>query len=151
MPQSLANVLIHLVFSTKQRRPFLSDPELRDEMHRYLAGIAKNLQCPAIRIGGTEDHVHILARQSRTTTLADWIMELKRASSVWAKTRAQTWDEFQWQAGYGAFSVSQSKASDVERYIAEQEVHHRSQSFQDELRAMLKKHKLEYDERYVWD
>jgi putative transposase len=151
MPQSLANVLIHLVFSTKQRRPFLRDPQLRDEMHRYLAGISKKLHCPAICIGGTGDHVHILARMSRTVALASWVMELKRASSVWAKTRTEEWSRFQWQAGYGAFSVSQSQSDIVDRYIADQEKHHRKQTFQQEFRALLRKHKIEFDERYVWD
>jgi REP element-mobilizing transposase RayT len=151
MPQSLANVLIHLVFSTKQRRPLLADPALRDEMHRYLAGVTKKLQCPAVRVGGVEDHVHILAKQARTITLANWVMELKRASSVWAKVRTEEWKHFQWQAGYGAFSVSQSQGGFVEQYVAEQERHHRRRTYQHEFRKMLEKHGVAYDERYVWD
>jgi len=96
MPQSLANVLVHIVFSTKERRPFLQDPDLRDEMHRYLAGISANLECPAVIVGGATDHVHLLANQSRTIALAEWVKELKRASSLWAKTKTPQWSLFQW-------------------------------------------------------
>lgn len=151
MPQSLANVLVHLVFSTKDRRALLHDAEPRDRMHRYLAGVSAKLDCPAIIVGGTDDHVHLFGAQSRTVTLADWVKELKRASSVWAKTIAPQWSGFQWQAGYGAFSVSESQREHVRRYIASQEAHHRRLSFQEELRILLKKHGLEFDERYVWD
>jgi len=151
MPQSLANLLVHLVFSTKNRQPFLCEPELRDEMHRYLAGISKGMECLPIRVGGADDHVHILARQARTVSLADWIKELKRGSSLWIKTKGVAFAQFHWQGGYAAFSVSQSQSAAVERYIAEQERHHRKMTFQDELREFLKKHKVEYDERYVWD
>jgi len=151
MPQSLANVLVHLVFSTKEREPFLRDLGLREELHRYLGGISKKLDCPPVMIGGTDDHVHILARQGRTISLADWIKELKRASSVWIKTKAPGMESFRWQAGYGASSVSQSQCKAVELYIANQEEHHRTRTFQDEFRMFLKRHKIEYDERYVWD
>jgi REP element-mobilizing transposase RayT len=151
MPQSLANVLIHLVFSTKDRRPALSNCPLRDQMHRYLAGVAANLDCPAIVVGGAEDHVHLLGRQSRTITLADWVKELKRASSLWAKTKDCQWSLFQWQAGYGAFSVSQSQSARVQRYIEAQEEHHRRVSFQDELRELFHRHGVAFDEKYVWD
>ncbi|HLA83921.1 MAG TPA: IS200/IS605 family transposase [Thermoguttaceae bacterium] len=151
MPQSLAQVWIHIVFSTKHRRALLQSDTLRDEMHRYLSGISAKLDCPAVVVGGTEDHVHLLGRQSRTITLADWVKELKRASSLWAKTKGSQWSRFQWQAGYGAFSVSQSRHADVQRYIKSQAEHHRRLSFQDELRELLRKHRIEFDEKYVWD
>ncbi|MBY0521899.1 MAG: IS200/IS605 family transposase [Gemmataceae bacterium] len=151
MPQSLANLLVHLVFSTKNRQPFLQDGELQNEMHRYLAGICKDLDCMPVRVGGVGDHVHVLARQARTISVSDWIKELKRVSSLWIKTKAESLSDFQWQAGYAAFSVSRSQSPVVDRYIAEQERHHRAMSFQDELRALLEKHSIEYDERYVWD
>ena len=151
MPQSLANLLVHIVFSTKDRRPFLRDPNLRDEMHRYLAGITKDMECPPVRVGGVEDHIHLLARQARTVTLADWIKELKRGSSMWAKSKGPLLQDFQWQGGYAAFSVSQSQSEQVDRYVARQEEHHRKMTFQDELRMLLEKHQVEYDERYVWD
>jgi putative transposase len=151
MPQSLANVLVHIVFSTKERRALLQNHDLRNEMHRYLAGISSKLDCPAIIVGGATDHVHLLASQSRIITLADWVKELKRASSLWAKKKSTQWNLFQWQAGYGAFSVSQSQKCRVQEYIRSQEVHHRRISFQDELRQILKKHGIAFDERYVWD
>ena len=151
MPQSLANVLVHIVFSTKERRALLQNGDLRTEMHRYLAGISANLECPAIGVGGATDHIHVLASQSRKITLADWVKELKRASSLWAKKKSPQWDLFQWQAGYGAFSVSQSQKQRVQEYIQSQEEHHRQLSFQDELRQLLEKHGVAFDERYVWD
>jgi putative transposase len=149
MPQSLSNVLVHLVFSTKERRPFLRDAKTRQAMHRYLAGISERLGCPPIRVGGTADHVHLLGRHARTVTLADWVKELKRVSSLWAKS--QSLSGFRWQAGYGAFSVSQSQSAEVERYVAEQAEHHRKSDFQQEFRRLLELHGVEWDERYVWD
>jgi len=140
-----------LVFSTKNRLILLENADLRNQMHRYLAGISAKLDCPTIIVDGTHDHVHLLGRLSRTTALADWVKELKRASSLWAKTKAPDWRLFQWQAGCGAFSVSQSQCHRVQQYIASQEEHHRQLSFQEELRQLLQKHRLEFDERYVWD
>ncbi|MGA2616341.1 MAG: IS200/IS605 family transposase [Thermoguttaceae bacterium] len=151
MPQSLSNVLVHLVFSTKNRRADLKGRDLRKQMHRYLAGVSAKLDCPAIVVGGAEDHVHLLARLSRTVTLADWVKELKRASSLWAKKKNPQWSSFQWQAGYGAFSVSQSQSARVQRYIESQEERHRRSSFQDEFRALLRRHGVAFDEQYVWD
>lgn len=151
MPQSLSAVYLHCVFSTKDRQPFLSDADLRAEMHAYLGGISKQLDCAPLIIGGVADHVHILARQSRSIALAEWVKELKRVSSLWIKERAPSFREFAWQGGYGVFSVSTSGLESVEHYIATQEEHHQKQSFQDEFRAMLTKHRIEWDERYVWD
>ncbi|MBN2024527.1 MAG: IS200/IS605 family transposase [Pirellulales bacterium] len=151
MPQSLANALMHIVFSTKERRALLQVSGLREEMHRYLAGVSAKLDCPAVTVGGTSDHIHLLADQSRTIALAEWVKELKRASSLWAKKRDPQWSLFQWQAGYGAFAVSHSQKSRVWQYIDSQEEHHRRLSFQDELRQLLAKHNITFDERYVWD
>ncbi|RYD27401.1 MAG: IS200/IS605 family transposase [Verrucomicrobiaceae bacterium] len=151
MPQSLSAVYLHLVFSTKNRTPFLKDPGIRSETHAYLAGISRNLDCPSILIGGVEDHVHILARQSRTLSQADWVKELKRASTLWLKQHSPALKDFAWQSGYGIFSVSQSNIEKVTAYIAGQEEHHRTKSFQDEFRAMLQKHHIAWDETYVWD
>jgi REP element-mobilizing transposase RayT len=151
MPQSLANVLIHIVFSTKERRALLQNHDLGIEMHRYLAGVSANLDSPAVIVGGATDHVHLLASQSRTIALAEWVKELKRASSLWAKEKSPQWGLFQWQAGYGAFSVSQSQKRRVEEYIRSQEEHHRQLSFQDEFWQLLNKHGIAFDERYVWD
>ncbi|MCW1917040.1 IS200/IS605 family transposase [Luteolibacter sp. GHJ8] len=151
MPQSFSAVYLHVVFSTKSRAPYLADKELRTHLHRYLAGISQNLDCPTLLIGGVEDHVHLLARHSRTISQSDWIKELKRASSLWIKTDHPALRDFAWQSGYGVFSVSISQLDKVQAYIANQEEHHRKQSFQDEFRAMLKKHHIDWDEKYVWD
>jgi REP element-mobilizing transposase RayT len=151
MPQSLAQIYLHIVFSTKDRRPLLQDPVIRDEMHKYLGGICNGLDCPVLRVGGVEDHVHILCRFGRTVSIAELIKELKRASSIWVKTKGATYDDFHWQGGYGVFSVSPAHVEAVREYIANQEQHHRKVTFQEEFRRLLAKYGLEYDERYVWD
>jgi putative transposase len=140
MPQSLSVVYIHLVFSTKDRRPWLRDKPTRDALHSYLGGISKQLDCPPLIVGGVEDHVHLLARFCRTITQAEWVKELKRVSNIWLKERGRDYADFEWQGGYADFSVSQSKLPDVKEYIAGQEEHHRKVGFQDELRALLRKH-----------
>ena len=151
MPQSLSTVYIHLVFSTKERRPFLRDQAIRDALHAYLGGVSKQLDCPPILVGGVEDHVHLLARFGRTIRQADWVKELKRVSNIWVKAKGRDYADFEWQGGYADFSVSQSNLEQVKNYIAEQENHHRKMSFQDELRALLRKHEAEWGEKYVWD
>ena len=151
MPQSLSIVYIHLVFSTKERRPFLRDKTVRDSLHGYLGGISKQLDCPSFLIGGVEDHVHLLCRFARTITQAEWVKELKRVSNGWLKEQGRDYADFEWQGGYADFSVSQSNLEQVRRYIANQEKHHRKMSFQDELRELLRRHQQEWDERYVWD
>ena len=147
MPQSLLAVYLHFVFSTKDRHPFLTDLILRSEMHSMLGGISNQHGCIPILIGGVEDHVHILARLSRTTTQSDWVKELKRASSIWIKERELGMRDFSWQSGYGVFSVSVSNLDSVRDYIARQEGHHRKTTFQDELRSFYRKHRVEFDER----
>jgi putative transposase len=151
MPQSLSAVYLHLVFSTKDRHPFLRDPTLCAETHAYLGGVSKQLDCPPIIIGGVDDHVHILARHARTITQAEWVKELKRVSSLWIKQRDPSLRDFAWQSGYGIFSVSASNLETVERYISNQEEHHKKTTFQDEYRAFLKRHAIPWDEKYVWD
>ena len=151
MPQSLSAVYIHLVFSTKERRPFLRDPVTREALHAYLGGISKTLDCAPILIGGMEDHVHVLARFGRTITQAEWVKELKRVSNLWLKERGIAYGDFQWQGGYAVFSVSPSNLEQVKQYIANQEEHHHKVGFQEELRALFRKHEIEWDERYVWD
>ena len=151
MPQSLSAVYIHLVFSTMNRRPFLRDPALRASLHAYLGEISNRLDCPPVIAGGAEDHVHLLARFGRTITQAEWVKELKRVSNLWLKEQDAASADFEWQAGYAAFSVSQSNLERVRNYIAKQEEHHRTMTFQDELRTLLQKHAMDWDERYVWD
>ena len=151
MPQSLSAVYIHLIFSTKDRVPFLRDKALRESAHEFLGGISKQLDCQPIRVGGVEDHVHILARLGRTITQADWVKELKRASNSWLQEKGRELAGFHWQAGYAAFSVSASNLDQVREYIERQEEHHCKVTFQDELREFFRKYGVEYDERYVWD
>ncbi|HZT22350.1 MAG TPA: transposase [Verrucomicrobiae bacterium] len=151
MPQSLSAVYLHLVFSTKDRRPFLRDKRVRDALHAYLGGVSKTLDCPPLIVGGVEDHVHLLCRFARTITQAEWVKELKRISNGWLKEHGRDYADFEWQGGYADFSVSQSNLKQVEQYIANQEEHHRKTTFQDELRTLLRKHEIEFDERYVWD
>lgn len=151
MPQSLSAVYIHLVFSTKDRRPLLTDEDLRSSLHAYLGSVSKNLECPPIRVGGVEDHVHLLCRLGRTITQADWVKELKRVSSIWIKDQSPALRDFSWQNGYACFSVSQSNLEAVTDYVARQKEHHQKNGFQDELRILLRKHNLEWNEDYVWD
>ena len=151
MPQSLAKILVHTVFSTKDRRPFLRDKSLRDELHRYMGGILTNHDCQPISIGGVEDHVHILSMLSRTCEAAEMVKEVKRSSSLWLKTKNPDLSDFAWQNGYGIFSIGQSQVETVQDYIAGQEEHHRKVSFQDEFREFLRRYEIEFDERYVWD
>ena len=161
MPQSLSAVYIHAVFSTKDRRPFLRDATLRASLHGYLGAISNKLECAPLRIGGVEDHVHILARLGRTVSQAEWVKEVKRVSNLWLKEQlapppspdgpSAPLAEFAWQSGYACFSVSVSSLDAVTAYIHKQPEHHRKVSFQDELRALLTKHGETWDERYVWD
>ena len=129
----------------------LRDPARRESMHSYLGSVSKALDCPPILVGGVEDHIHMLCRFGRTSAQADWVKEVKRVSHVWAEQHWADFQEFQWQGGYADFSVSQSNLEEVKAYIARQEEHHRKLSFQDELRILLRKHELPWDERYVWD
>jgi putative transposase len=149
VPQSLANVLIHLIFSTKDREPFLAQEDLRRRTHAYLAEVLRNLECPTLMVGGVTDHVHALFRLSRTQSIASVLEHLKKSSSKWIKTQGIT--GFGWQRGYGGFSVSESNAAAVVEYIEKQEEHHRKMTFEDEFRLILKRHRVQFDERYVWD
>jgi REP element-mobilizing transposase RayT len=151
MPQSLVEIYLHLVFSTKNREPFLKDPDIRAQMHAYLGGVCRNLECPALIAGGTEDHAHLLCRYSQNITVANLFRDLKRSSSLWIKEQSAKSREFYWQRGYGAFSISPSHIQDLTAYILNQEMHHRKISFQEEFRKLCRKYGIEIDERYVWD
>ncbi len=151
MALSLAKILLHMVFSTKERRPFLRDPALREELHRYLGGILAHLGCQPLIVGGVEDHVHLLFVLSRTATVADVTKELKRGSSVWLKPKSPELRDFAWQNVYGVFSVGQSQVDDVRAYVVGQEAHHHKSSFQEEFRRLLQRYEVEFDERNGWD
>ena len=152
MPQSLAKVIVHIVYSTKHRTPWLRDPRVRSELYAYNATVLHNdVDSPAIAINGTEDHVHILCWLSRKFAIMDVIKTSKTETTKWLKKQGQALGDFQWQAGYGIFSVSSSNIEQVKRYIANQEEHHKRMSFQDEFRELCRRHGIELDERYVWD
>jgi putative transposase len=150
MAQSLVKNYLHIVFSTKHRQPLIS-PEIADQLYSYLGGICNNLDCSPIKIGGHNDHVHILCMLSKKITLVKLLEEIKSHSSKWVKTRGESLKNFYWQDGYGAFSVNPTEVETVIKYIENQAEHHKKKTFQDEYRAFLKKYKVEYDERYVWD
>ena len=150
MPQSLSRILTHLVFSTKHRVPNLT-PDIQRELHPYLAGVLDNIECPALRVGGVDDHVHLFFGLSRTMSIAEVVEKVKTSSSKWLKTKSPALQEFHWQQGYGAFSVSQSDADAVITYVREQARHHQKMTFQEEYRKLLEKYQVPYDEKYVWD
>lgn len=153
-PQSLANILLHVVWSTKNREPWIADG-IRDRFHSYVVGVLENLECPSLETNSEPDHIHILCRLSRTRTVSKLIEQTKTSTSAWLKTMDGISPHFCWQSGYAAFSVSESQVSVVQRYIQQQRKHHRvtprRMSFQAELRALLQKNGVAFDERYVWD
>jgi putative transposase len=148
VPQSLAQVAVHLVFSTKHREPFIR-PDCRDRTFSYLAGTLNALDCPVVLVGGVADHVHLLFGLSRTLAMSKVVEEVKKASSKWAKEHVHP--AFYWQSGYGIFAVSAENVPAVREYVAAQEEHHRARTFQDEYRELLRRNATEWDERYVWD
>lgn len=150
MPQSLAKVYLHVVFSTKNREPSLADG-WRDESFRVLGAAADGLGCPALIVGGVADHVHMLIRLGRTIAMADAIGRIKSSASAWVNQTRGLSSPFHWQAGYAAFSVSQSNVEAVKEYVRRQPEHHARHSFQDELREWMRRYEIVWDERYVWD
>src|SRR2546430_9123763 len=133
MSQSLSSILIHLVFSTKNREPFITS-EIETELHPYMAKVFRELKCSSLTIDGTSDHVHILFSLGRVIKIADLVEEVKTESSKWIKTKGREFRSFHWQKGYGAFSIGQSNVVALKRYISNQKVHHRRITFQDEYR-----------------
>ncbi len=150
MPQSFALIIVHLVFSTKDRAPVLNT-SIRPALHAYLATVARNAGCECFRVGGMADHVHLAISLSRITTSAKLVEELKTSSSKWLKSQSPAVTNFAWQRGYAAFSVGPSDLTALRHYIDTQEQHHHKQTFEEELRAFLAKYGIEHDERYMWD
>lgn len=151
MPQSLSNVILHIIFSTKDRHPFLDD-DVRDQMHGYLATLCRDLGSVCYKVGGVADHVHIVTTLPRTLSQSDLLEDLKKKSSKWIKgIDPDRYGKFAWQRGYGSFAVSQSHLDEVVKYAANQKEHHKTQTFQEEYRKFLGKYRIEFDERYVWD
>jgi REP element-mobilizing transposase RayT len=150
MPQSLAKILVHLVFSTKNREPILSEP-VREPLCAYASAVLRDLDSHVVAINAWRDHVHILIALNKNYSLAQVVMEVKRATSKWIKTQGKEFAGFHWQNGYGAFSIGQSGVEELKIYIANQAKHHRVKSFEEEFRSFLKRYQVEFDERYLWD
>jgi putative transposase len=150
MPQSLSNILLHVVFSTKHRQPFFQ-VDIETELFAYLATACRTLDCPSHAIGASDDHVHIACSLSRTIALSQLIQQIKQDSSKWIKTKGDRFSNFAWQNGYGAFSIGQSQLNDLRGYIANQREHHRQISSQDEFRQICQRYGITVDERYAWD
>ena len=149
MAQTLVNVLVHVIFSTKERRHLIKR-EIQPALYAYMAGIMKNLDSPCLAIGGTSNHLHLLTVLSKKAALSDVVGELKKSSSKWIKTKGPAYAHFAWQEGYGAFSIGQSQVEVLKRYIASQEEHHKTKSFEAELIATLRRYEVAHDERYLW-
>lgn len=150
MAQSLARLHIHLVFSTKHRRPWLDDG-VRPALHRYLADALRRLRCPVTLVNSVEDHVHVLFELARTVAVSAAVEEVKKSSSKWLKTQGAAYLEFAWQGGYGAFAVSAGDVERVRAYIAGQREHHGDLGFAPEYRGLLAQHGVAYDEQWLWD
>ena len=150
MPQSLARLHIHLVFSTKNREPIITD-SVRGALHAYMATVLQNLGCAPVLINSVEDHAHLLFDLARTVSISQVVEDVKKSSSKWIKTQGPQFTAFAWQSGYGAFAVSESNVETVRQYIANQREHHYKKTFQEEYRSFLQCHNLMFDERYVWD
>ena len=148
MAQSLANILVHAIWSTKERRPVIADA-LRSNLHGYMAGILKNIESPALIINSVSDHVHVLCQLSKNLAACKLVEEIKKSSSKWMKENGVP--DFAWQNGYGLFSVSQSNVDVVWKYIEGQAEHHRKRDFKEEFREFCKRYNVSLDERYVWD
>jgi REP element-mobilizing transposase RayT len=150
MPQSLSKVILHIIFSTKNREPWL-ESNVRPRVHAYLATVCRDLGAELVRVGGAVDHVHIVTTLPRTVSQAQLIEQIKKASSKWIKALDARYRGFFWQRGYGAFSVSPSQLDAVLQYIEAQREHHRARTFQEEYRELLRRHGVDFDERYVLD
>jgi len=149
MAQTLVSLLVHVIFSTKNREPFIS-PSIEPELFAYMGGILKNQNSRLLDAGGTADHVHLLISQSKNVSLSSLMKDLKKDSSFWIKTKGRQFDNFHWQDGYGAFSIGHSQIAALKKYISQQKEHHRKRTFQEELMAFFDEYGMEYDVRYLW-
>ena len=150
MPQSLSKVILHIIFSTKNREPWLGS-NVQRRMHAYVATICRDLGTEFVRVGGVTDQVHIVTTLPRTVSQANLVEQIKKVSSKWIKALDARYRGSFWQRGYGAFSVSPSQLDSVLEHVSKQQEHHRTRTFQEEYRELLRKHRVDFDERYVWD
>ena len=150
MPQSLSRIYLHIVFSTKNREKLIPN-NLKNDLYSYFGGILRKLDCTALQIGGTSNHMHILCIKHRTITEAKVVEEIKKSTSKWIKTKDHHLNNFYWQNGYGVFSVCPSILDNVKNYIIRQEEHHKKETYKEEFRKFLDRYGIDYDERYIWD
>lgn len=150
MAQSLAQVYLHSIFSTKYRQNLIIS-EVEVPLYSYIGGIIKNVGGTPIEVNGMPDHIHILSTIPRTVTIAKYLEEIKKSSSKWIKTQGAAFQKFAWQGGYATFSVSSSKVEVVARYIRNQKEHHKRMTFQQEVIKFLEEYNVEYNEQYLWD
>lgn len=150
MAQTLVKLYVHIIFSTKHRADLIQ-PEIEEELFAYIGGISNNNNSKLLAANGTRNHIHLLVSMSKNIELSKLVGDIKRDSSKWIKTKESAYHLFQWQDGYGAFSVGYTQIEDVKKYIANQKAHHANVSFEDEFRYFLNKYDVEYDERYVWN
>lgn len=149
MGSSYTQLLFHVVFSTKERQSLIT-PQLQEELYKYIEGIVRGEGGSLVEIGGIHDHVHLAVRLKADMSLADIVRRIKANSSKWVNERPDQKIRFQWQEGYGAFTVSQSQLDKLLQYIRTQEEHHRKKTFQEELVEFLRKQKIDYREEYLW-
>ena len=147
MSRTFTNLLTHVIFSTKDREPWIQS-EIRSELHAYLGGLTRELKGKAYGVNGTNDHVHMLLSLPPNISTSDALRFIKSNSSGWVRAKGKR--PFAWQLGYAAFSVSKSNVAQVLKYVANQEQHHRRVTFKDELVDFLGKHQIVYDQRYIW-
>jgi putative transposase len=153
MSQSLSQQWVHIIFSTKDRFPYFKKEITQEKLYQYMRGICLNLHCHPLIIGGMEEHVHLLVNLDKKISLSGFIEEIKKSTSRWLKSQSHlefNLSKFYWQKGYGAFSVSQSTLDHVKSYIENQKTHHRKIDFKEELKLFLIKHKVEFNEDYLW-
>jgi putative transposase len=150
MSQSLADIVLHLVFSTKGRCPWIK-PDVEEELYQYICGVCRKLDSPVIKINGVEDHIHVLLQLGKTIATSKLISEIKSNSSRWIKTKGDCYHDFSWQGGYGGFSVSRQNLEGAKKYLSSQKEHHKTVTFKEELLAMLQRAQIPYDEKYLWD
>ena len=149
MPRSYTNLIYHIVFSTKERRPLIT-PDRKERLYEYIGGIVRGLGGISLAINGMSDHAHVLAKLRPDKSLSDVLRDLKANSSGWMHDVFPDAADFSWQNGYGAFTVSSSQIDGVRQYIANQEIHHAKISFEDEFIVLLEKNGIEFDRKYLW-
>ncbi len=150
MASTLTKILLHITFSTKDRAPLLP-ASIESDLYAYIGGICRRMNSPLLAMGGTANHVHMMVSLGKIASLADLMLNVKRDSSKWIKGKDAALHEFGWQDGYFGFSIGESGVKALRTYIAGQKEHHKEIDFKDEVRTLLRKYRMEWDERYVWD